>query len=134
MFHPTVRDHFRHDRDPSPINDQQRDLETHDDPCAFHEVLCRLNLIVVHHILLSHDIKFVRDPHLVSRQTHLLVSMILHLRDLVTCLQDFDVISPSGPSDICPSRGWTNPALDAYASMYSFWKPDRHIYDHPVMV
>ena len=25
-------------------------------------------------------------------------------------LARLDVISPSGPSDICPSRGWTNPA------------------------
>ena len=85
-------------------------------------------------ILLSRDIKFVRDPHLVFRQTYLLVSMILHLRDPVTCLQDFDVISLTGPSDICSSCGWTNPALDAYASTYSFRKPDRHLYDHPVTV
>ena len=32
----------RHDRDTSPINDQQRGLETHDDPYAFHELTLSL--------------------------------------------------------------------------------------------
>ena len=32
----------RHDRDTSLINDQQRDLETHDDPYAFHELTLSL--------------------------------------------------------------------------------------------
>ena len=34
---PTVREHSRHDRDSYPINDHQRDLDAHNDPCAFHE-------------------------------------------------------------------------------------------------
>ena len=28
------------------VDDQQRDLDTHDGPCAIHEDLCRLNLYI----------------------------------------------------------------------------------------
>ena len=39
-----VREYSRHGRDTSPTNDQQRDLDTHDGPCASIDYLRRLNL------------------------------------------------------------------------------------------
>ena len=35
MCYPTVREHSSHDRDEATVNDHQRDLDAHNDPCAF---------------------------------------------------------------------------------------------------
>jgi hypothetical protein len=39
VCYPTIREHYRQYRELSLVNDYQSDLEIHDDPCAFYEVL-----------------------------------------------------------------------------------------------
>jgi hypothetical protein len=70
----------RHDRDSSPINDQQGVPEDHADPCVFHETLRRSHK---HSILfhLSHDTR--SSPRLDHRYPHILVHPCL--TSLSTC-------------------------------------------------
>ena len=57
-----VREHSRHDRDSSPINDQQGALESNADPCALHDVVSSLNRKRRVLFPLYYDTWFVRAP------------------------------------------------------------------------
>jgi hypothetical protein len=64
------------------------------------------------------------------RHCHLLIPVIFHPRDLVTCC-NFGCNITEWTHSIFPSRGRANPALDAYASTYSIGIPKRHLFSHP---
>ena len=58
-----VREQCGHDRDTSPINNHQRDLEIHNDSHTFNdETSDRVNHQRRNQFLLSRDILLVRDP------------------------------------------------------------------------
>jgi hypothetical protein len=120
--------------DSSPINNHQRDLEIHDDSHLLDDDLVIVWTINEHsQFLLSHDIiTCLRSDHSVwtipssiSFSTSLFThSVIMHSRDLVTCLQAVSMqYHREGPENIFPSSGWTNPTLDPWASTNTFRVP-----------
>jgi len=97
VCYPTVRENYRHDRDTSPVNDHQRDLEIHDDPDAFLEYPS-MNHTRHDSIPLFRD-TFIRprseqvSPYFsISFTTNWFTrSHDLTSRDLVTCLQAYSM-------------------------------------------
>src|SRR5664279_5797179 len=120
----------RHDRDTSPINNHQRDLDAHDDSHTFNEDLYRfeplcqgLKTICVL-FPLSRDILLTRELIVgitIPSSISFLVSTLYSFRNttfsvtnsLATCLQAIpNVCYRVGPEYISSSLGWTNPSLD----------------------
>ena len=141
--HPNGRETSRHDRDSSPINDQQGALESNADPCALHDVVSSLNRKRRVLFPLHYDTWFVRDPifgiqYLCS--ISLPTNTFTRSRDITspwpshTIAIFIDVIITEWAQGIYPSLGYTNPDLDAYVSTYSIGIPDRHLLDYPVTV
>ena len=134
----------RHDRDTSPINDHQRDLDTHDELYTLHEyhmIVWTINVVfhsLCHAILHLFEIRSSVSPYLVRsryRQVIFTRFTIWHPMWPSHMLASFeDVISSSGPRGITPSLGWTNPTLDPYASTDTFGMPESHLYNNPVTV
>jgi hypothetical protein len=99
-----AREYSRHYRDSSLVNDHQSDLDIRDDPCYSHEGICRYRkhqcpIPFASAIIAISEIWSSVSPSLFqSRYWHcyLLVPVILHPRDLVTCCNIW-CISPSGP-------------------------------------
>jgi hypothetical protein len=104
MYYPTVREHSRHHRDSSPVNDHQSDLDIHDDPYAFTKVFHHwtANVDVLFPLFLWYcNIRYlivdITIPSSISLTILLFTrSMIFHPCDLVTCC-NIGWISPSGP-------------------------------------
>ena len=145
MCYPTVREHSRHDRDSTLINDHQRDRDAHNDPCAFHEITLSLNhkhrvsfpLFIV--ILTFPISDHLASPCLVlSRYWSSLiqiVSVIFHPHDLVIrCAAYLDEDSPSGPKVSLRHPEMQILLLDTYISTYHLCIPELHLYDHRVTV
>ena len=87
-----VHKYSKPDRDLSPINDHQRDLDAHNDPCAFRKEVDR-TIHVIFHSLCLYDTGLVRDlingitiPSSISllTSTTLLVPVMFRPRDQVT--------------------------------------------------
>jgi hypothetical protein len=136
-----VEEQARHDRDHSPINDQQSVLENRADPCAFHETL-RWSINPVSHSLCHVILDLVRgqitditiscSP---SSDKSFNSSMTLHSPWPSHTLASFiDAIVIEWAQSIYLSPGWTNPALGAHASTYSFGIPKRHLFQSPSYV
>ena len=114
-----VQDHSRHDRDTSSINDKQRDLETHDGPCAIHELIrLNLNIRILFPLYLDMSLSEIWSSvswYLVLsryRQITLTRSHDHTSCDLVTCLQTLMWSHWVGPFSISSAFGCTNPGLD----------------------
>ena len=138
MCDPTGSKTCGHDRDTSPINNHQRDLDAHDDSHIFNEDLYRFEPLCQglkqSRILfpLSRDILLARDlivgitiPSSISLPASTLYSFrntTFHVTSsLVTCLQAIqNVCYREGPEYIFPSCGWTNPSLDTCNSTSTF--------------
>jgi hypothetical protein len=122
-----VGEHSRHDRDTSPINDQQSTLESQLTPV--HSTITS-SLIYKHHILFPSSRDTRSCPRfdqwylytvfsLITNKSIYLFSWHCILRDLVTHLQSFiDAIVIEWAKSINLSHGWTNPALGAHATTY----------------
>ena len=120
----------------SPVNDYQRDLDVHNNPCEFHEdLLIRWTINTISEslcfaILNLSEIRSLSITILCS--ISFLISSVYSIRDFVfSCWPALNTISPSGPSEylsvtrINKSRSWfilLNPSLRNIC-IISLWSP-----------
>src|ERR1041385_5929365 len=105
VCYPTVREHSSHDRDEATVNDHQRDLDAHNDPCAFRisniDWTLRRIAFPLSAILDCSEIRSMTSYvwfNLVLNKSLFSRSRDIHPRDLVTrCAAFMDGISSSGP-------------------------------------
>jgi hypothetical protein len=130
--YPTVREHSRHYREISPLNNHQGDLEIHNDPCAFYEDLLlfnhnhRCSFTFVSMILPKSEIRSSVSSYLIQSRYRLLLLNAFH--DIPSSwpshmLHSFRCNLTEWAQNIFPSYERTNLALGTYASTYSIGKP-----------
>jgi hypothetical protein len=130
---PTIREHSKHCREHSPINDHQGDLKGHNDPCAFYEDILSLNhkhrchipfsvilaMSKIWSLVLPYLVQFVTDMWYVT------CSRDIPSPWLSQVLRRFGCNLTEWAQSIFLSRGISNPALVAYVSTYSIGIPGR---------
>src|SRR3954466_15713919 len=113
-----VREHSSHDRDEATVNDHQRDLDAHNDPCAFRisntDWTLRRRAFPLSAILDCSEIRSTTSYgwfNLVLNKSLFTRSRDIHPRDLVTRCAALSMESHRVGPSIYPSYGLTNPSL-----------------------
>src|SRR3954467_10292826 len=128
-----VREQCRHDRDTSPVNNQQRDLDAHIGSYIFYEDLYRSDRITTYVSSLCHRYvtypRFDRRypiPSSISLPVSLFTRSIIHhltTNILVAVLARLMLCAlPRGPRDTSPTIGVTNPNLEIRQPNIYLWR------------
>jgi len=144
VCHPTVREWCRHDRDTSPINNQQRDLEIRNGSYIFNDDLViewTINVVTNSLCLAILYLSEIRSSvSLIPSSISLPISTLYSFRDMTSLwpshvLASFlDVISPRGPR-VYLSVIWMDKSHSWSMSLnYHFQNTQCHLYNHPVTV